>query len=52
MDETKGQLFEYTYCITDCEDRWISDERVRMNEIDYFNIKPSNSTTDESSFIE
>ncbi|CAD8047342.1 unnamed protein product [Paramecium primaurelia] len=52
MDEDKGQLFEYTYCITDCEDRWISEERVRMNELEYFNIKPCNSSTDESSYVE
>ncbi|CAD8139860.1 unnamed protein product [Paramecium octaurelia] len=52
MDEDKGQLFEYTYCITDCEDKWISEDRVRMNELEYFNVKPSNSSTEESSYIE
>ncbi|CAD8137454.1 unnamed protein product [Paramecium pentaurelia] len=51
-NEDKDQLFEYTYCVTDCENKWMSGERVKKNEMEYFNIKPSNSTTDESSYLE
>ncbi|CAK78964.1 unnamed protein product (macronuclear) [Paramecium tetraurelia] len=51
-DENKDQLFEYTYCVTDCENKWISEDRAKRNQREYFNIKPSNSTTDESSYIE
>ncbi|CAD8047552.1 unnamed protein product [Paramecium sonneborni] len=51
-DEDKDQLFEYTYCVTDCENKWMSEDRIRLNQIDYFNMKPSNSTTDESSYME
>ncbi|CAD8045674.1 unnamed protein product [Paramecium sonneborni] len=51
-DEDKDQLFEYMYSVTECENKWMSENRVRTNQMEYFNIKPSYSTTDESSYIE
>ncbi|CAK94788.1 unnamed protein product (macronuclear) [Paramecium tetraurelia] len=51
-DEEKDVLFDYTYFVTDCDKKWLSQERVKKNELDYFNIKPNSCSTEESSYQE
>ncbi|CAD8076997.1 unnamed protein product [Paramecium sonneborni] len=51
-DEEKDLLFDYTYFVTDCDQKWLSEERVKQNELDYFNIKPNSCSTEESSYQE
>ncbi|CAD8132492.1 unnamed protein product [Paramecium pentaurelia] len=47
-DEEKDLIFDYTYFVTDCDKKWLSQERVKQNELDYFNIKPNSCQIEES----
>ncbi|CAK60353.1 unnamed protein product (macronuclear) [Paramecium tetraurelia] len=51
-DEEKNLFFEYTYFVTECDQKWLAQERVKQNELDYFNIRPISYSTEESFYEE